>query len=429
MEADPISATISRAALVSVWRAVMARCDAATLVEHSLRAHPPPERVFLLALGKPAGAMAEGARRALGRRLVGGIVVGPPGTVAPAGLRARIGSHPLPGARSAIAGRALWEAAATLPQEVLPLVLVAGGGSALAVLPAEGLSLATKLAAQRALFRSGLPIQQINAIRAHLSRLKGGGLARALGVRRVRVEVLSDIGSGEIEQVSSGPCSADATTFADCLDAAHASAAPFPRGAMGFLEQGARGLRAETAKPGDPIFRHSTAHRLAGPLDLRDAAARLASAAGFRVVARKQPFSGDWRRVGDELRGWLAGPPPEKLTLWVAVGEAEVALSRSFGEGGRAQQLVLSLLPSLRGGRSALLIAGSDGRDGRSRFAGAAIDGRTSGRAASLGVDIEGALRRFHASLAVAQLGIGLPRTAARTNLTDLFLLARGPAQ
>jgi hydroxypyruvate reductase len=389
--------------------------------------------VFLLALGKPAGALAEGARRALGSRLIGGLVVGPPGTVAPAGVQAgwgvEIGSHPLPDARSAAAGLALWQTAAKIPADVLPLVLVAGGGSALAVLPAEGLPLAAKLAAHRALFRSGLPIEQVNALRAHLSQLKGGGLARALGPRRVRVEVLSDVGSGQIETVASGPCSPDATTFADCLAFARASAARLPRAALRFLEDGARGLHPESAKPGDPVFSRVRAHRLAGPLDLARTAAHLGEAAGFRVVRRKTPFAGDWRRVGAELRGWLAGPPPALPTLWVAVGEAAVALPRRAGEGGRAQHLVLSLLPSLidsaTRGRAALLIAGSDGRDGASPFAGAAIDGNRATRAA--GIDLAGALRRFDGSSAVAALGIGLPSSHPRTNLTDLFLLARAP--
>lgn len=410
-----------------LWKAAVAGCDAAELVERRLRARPPARPVFLIALGKPAAAMAQGARRALGRGLVGGIVVGPPGTVAPSGLTAWSGSHPLPDASSAAAGVALWRAARGIPADVLPLVLLAGGGSSLAVLPAEGLALAGKLAAHRALFRSGLPIQRINAIRAHLSRLKGGGLARALGPRRFRVEVLSDIGSGEIGQVSSGPCAPDPTTFQECLEVIRGSAAPLPDAAMTYLRQGARGRRPETAKPGDAVFDRAVSHRLGGPLDLRDAAARLGEAAGFRVVKRRTPISADWRAVADELRAWLSGPPPAVPTLWVAVGEAVVSLPRSPGRGGRAQQVVLSLLPALRGAQAALLVAGSDGRDGRSPYAGAAADGRVAGRLAS--VDVAGALRSFDGSSAVTKLGIGLPASLPRTNLTDLFLLARGPSK
>jgi glycerate-2-kinase len=241
--------------------------------------------------------------------------------------------------------------------------------------------------------------------------------------------VLSDIGAGEIAQVSSGPCAPDPTLFASCLDAARASAVPLPSAALAFLRQGAKGLRPETAKPGDSLFSRVSAHRLAGPLDLRAAAVRLGEAAGFRVIKRKEPFSGDWRRVREEVQRWLAGPTPSSPTLWVAVGEAQVALPRTFGQGGRAQQLVLSLAPSLRDERAALLIAGSDGSDGDSPFSGAAVDGRTADRAGATGVDLEGALRRFDASRAMAELGVGLPRTPARTNLTDLFLLARGPAK
>ncbi|MHB8416946.1 MAG: DUF4147 domain-containing protein [Myxococcales bacterium] len=418
----------TRPILVALWRAALAACDGAALVEERLRRRPPGGPVFLFALGKPAGPMAAGAARALGRRLEGGLIVGPAGSAParPAGkMRFIEGAHPWPDARSAAAGRSLWRAASSLPGKVEPLVLLAGGGSALAVLPARGLPLAAKLAAHQCLVRSGLPIQSMNAVRSHLSRLKGGGLLRAFGRRPVRVLVLSDVGAGDVESVASGPCSPDTSTFADCLEIVRRLR--LPAAAKAYLEAGARGERPETVKPGDPLCRRARLVRLAGPMELRDAAAAAARRMGFRVVVRSAPFAGPWSAVREELARWLAAPAPSRPTVLVSVGEAQVALPPRAGRGGRAQQLALSLLPCLDRS-SALLIAGSDGRDGQSPFAGAAADAEDLRRALASGVDIRRALRTFDAASAVAELGIGLPAEPPRTNLTDLFLLARGPS-
>lgn len=380
-------------------------------------------------MGKAAAALAEGAVRALGRRIAGGLLVAPAGAVSPPGFRALVAAHPQPNASSLRAGREIWRVARALDPALRPLVLLSGGASAIAVLPAAGVAAKTKLAVHRALLRSGLSIGEVNAIRAHLSSLKGGGMLRALSSRPVQVEVLSDVGSGAIDPVGSGPCSPDPTTFRDCREAAAASGVALPPAALRHLEAGARGEWPETTKAGDPLLEGVVGRRLAGPLDLRDAAVRAARSSGFRVVPREAAFAGDWLAVREEISRWLAAPAPDRPTLWVAAGEPRVALPRFAGAGGRAQQIVLSLLPEIGERDAALLVAGSDGRDGFSAYAGAAADRATWRRALALGLDLPGALRRFDASPALAALGAVLPAAPARTNLTDLFLLARGPAK
>ncbi len=411
---------------MSIWRAALASCDAALLVEERLRQRPIGGRVLLLALGKPAAALAEGASRALGDSVVGGLVVAPAGggLRCTGRLRSLVGAHPIPDRRSRTAGQALWDAALAVPPDATPLVLLAGGGSALAVLPAEGLTLPGKVAAHRALVHGGLPIREINGVRAHLSRFKGGGWLRAFGPRHLRVEVLSDVGAGDVAPVASGPCSPDRTTYGDAIDAI--GSLSFPAQARAHLEAGARGEWPETVKPGDPLCEGVQIHRLAGPLDLRDAAALAAARVGFRVEVRRTPYQGDMATVREEIRRWLFRPSPESPTVLVGVGEAQIRVPARCGRGGRAQHLVLSLLPELRAG-TAILVGGSDGQDGLSEFAGAAADWRAARRAA--GSEGERALRAFDSARAVASLGIGLPATHPRTNLTDLFLLARGPVQ
>ncbi len=413
-----------RALLEGIYRGALRDCDGAALAEGALRRARPRAPVALLVLGKPARALAAGAALALGPSLSRGWLVGPAGVGPAPPLEALPGGHPNPDRRSLAAGWALWRGVRALPPGEELQALIAGGGSALAVCPAPGLSARAKLAAHRALVASGLPIEAVNAVRAHLSRIKGGGLARVAGDRPITVFVLSDVGSGAVASVASGPFSAEPSSYEDCLDLVRGLRG-FPAEARRLLEAGARGLRPETARPKDACLRRVRVRRLAGPLDLARAAARRAERLGLAVRAERAPLRGPLERVAERIARW-ASAPHAGPTLHVAVGEPIVALPAGHGVGGRAQQLALRLAPALRGRRAALLVAGSDGHDADSPFAGALVDGRTADRALALGISIERAQARFDVSPAVAKLGIGLPAFESGTNLTDLVLLWRG---
>jgi hydroxypyruvate reductase len=329
----------------------------------------------------------------------------------------------------------LLTAAETMPEGANVLVLLAGGGSALAVAPVEGLSIEDKTGVHRELLSAGLPIQIVNGMRAHLSRLKGGGLLRALARSpaltrdskrgsdpRVRVEILSDVADGDLDSVASGPCSSDRSTFADCLDAV-GSRVNLPAPARRYLVEGARGLRPETLKPGDPLLQMAMKHRLAGPRDLLAAAVAAARGRGLSVETEEQPWQIDVAEAVARMARWLAGPPTARLLA--AVGEVHLALPARPGIGGRAQQLTLAMASLLARHHATLLVAGSDGRDGVSPFGGAVAGSDLELRAERSSLDIKDALARCDASSVISALGLGLPATPPATNLTDLVLLAR----
>jgi glycerate 2-kinase len=425
-----------RGDLIAIYQAALDACDAGRLVEERLRRDPPPGPVWLLALGKPSAIMARAARSVLGQQLQGGLVVLPEGVEPPGdpSVAFLIGGHPYPDARSALAGDALLAAAASIPEGTSVVVLLAGGGSALAVAPVNGLDLKDKIAAHRELLRAGLPIQIVNGVRSHLSRIKGGGLLRALarspaltgGVtresERVRVEILSDVADGELDSVASGPCSPDRSTFSGCLDAVR-DASYFPSAAMNCLREGQQGLRPETLKPDDPLVQAVAYHRLAGPRDLLSAAVAAARARGLDVEAEELPWQLGVGPAVARMSRWLAGSSTPRLL--VAVGEVHLTLPAHPGIGGRAQQLALAMAPVLAEHRATLLVAGTDGRDGTSPFAGAVVGSDLEHRAQRSGRDIKAALARCDASSVISALGLGLPATPPTSNLTDLVLLAR----
>jgi hydroxypyruvate reductase len=238
----------------------------------------------------------------------------------------------------------------------------------------------------------------------------------------VRVEILSDVADGALEPVASGPCSPDRSTFAECRSAA-GSVGEFPEGALRCLEEGERGLRPETLKSGDPLFSQVGYHRLAGPRDLLAAAAKAARSRGFRVEVQDPPWQMGIAEAVARMERWLAGPP--KARLLAAVGEVQLALPPRPGIGGRAQQLTLAMAPILAQHRATLLVAGSDGRDGTSPFAGAIAGSDLELRAQRSRLDIQAALARCDASSVVSALGLGIPATPPSSNLTDLVLLSR----
>src|SRR5512139_2304339 len=231
---------------VTVWREGLLRVQAARLVTEALVARPlPPGPVRVLALGKAAAPMMQAALAALDGRARDPLCVLPEGTPPPAGVTSIAAGHPRPTAGSLAAGRAIldWASAnAGAPA----LVLLSGGGSALAFAPAEGLSAADKAEAVAAVMRAGATIQRLNAVRKHLSALKGGRLGARLAPAPVTVLVLSDVPGDDLSSIASGPFAPDPTTYADALAAAAAAGDAVPAAARAHLEAGARGARDET---------------------------------------------------------------------------------------------------------------------------------------------------------------------------------------
>ncbi|MGC3997152.1 MAG: DUF4147 domain-containing protein [Anaeromyxobacter sp.] len=418
------------ASCVEIWRAALARMQAARLVKEALAADPlPPGPVRLLALGKAAAPMLEAAVETLGDRARDLLCVTPEGTppprVADPGAQLLHAGHPRPTEASVAAGERLLDW--SLRGGGTPaLVLLSGGGSALAVAPADGVPAADKIDALAALMRAGLTIGALNTVRKHLSRLKGGQLGAALAPAPARVLVLSDVPGDDLSTIASGPLAPDPTTFAEALALARGAGVALPATVVRRLELGAAGALPETPAPGDPRLAGVRHHLLAGPVELARAAAEAALEAGFQAEADPAPLAGSVEEVAERLAAWAATGAGQGRRLLAMGGEPTVRLPASAGapDGGRAQHLALLAALRLEGRRAALLAAGSDGRDGPTEQAGAVVDGETAAGARRLGIDLASALAAARSGPAAVAIGAALPRSDTGTHLCDLVLVA-----
>jgi glycerate 2-kinase len=420
-----------RGLLAELHRAALEEVHAGRALARWLVAGDPgPGPFVVLASGKAACAMAEAARDVLGARIAGGEVTTKDGHArALPGLVVREASHPVPDARSLEAGRAALTRAATLRDGEELLVLISGGASALWCAPAPGLTLDDKRGAHAALLAAGLPIGALNAVRKHLSELKGGGLVRAARGRRVRVYAVSDVPGDALADVGSAPASPDPTRFADALDAlrAHGCEASLPAKVRAHLARGADGALEETLKPEDPLAR-ACSGRVVASLDHALARARReAEARGLRVRALGRALDGDVelvaaRLVREALRARQAG-----VDLVIAGGEPSVRV-RGEGRGGRAQELALRLALALEGERGwTALCAGTDGTDGPTAAAGAFADANTLARARTRGLDPRAALEQSDVNPLLAALGDLFTTGPTETNVADVALVRLQP--
>ena len=333
--------------------------------------HLPPWRPDLvLAVGKAAAPMLQAALDRYGE--VPYHLTLPKGQKAP-GLKAVFARHPVPDEESARAAEEVLGLLQGLSPRARVLALVSGGGSALWCAPL-GISLEEKRALTEALLKSGASIHEMNAVRKHLSRIKGG---RALLATRAKVHVLllSDVPGDDPSVIASGPFHPDPTTYAEALALLDRYGLAFP-GARAVLRQGAEGRLPETLKPQDPALRRR-AWRLAGAdLHLLRAAQRFLRAQGFRAAVLSDRFGGEARalaRFHAELIEAIRahGVPFRKPLFLLSGGEAQVRVV-GRGRGGRNLEFLLALYAHLKTPLYALA-ADSDGLDGNSGAAGALL--------------------------------------------------------
>jgi hydroxypyruvate reductase len=380
-----------------------------------------------LGLGKAACGMAQGAAEGL-RVEFSGVLATHELTPHPRGLDVFVGDHPIPSVASARAGQALLDAARATQPEDFALFLVSGGGSAIAALPVEGLSMADVAATTAALLHSGASIDEINTVRAHLTQLGGGRLAASCRANHGLVLMLSDIASGQLSTLASGPTLANATSPAEALGVIERSGALVPSAVIDSLR------RAPIASPsGEDVRSRRRRHRvLATPHTLAEEARCQAETRGLTPHVVASAFDGDFESLASllvERAREISSDPSGQPTLLIASGEPRLNLPTERGSGGRMQQLALTLAHALAGRDVCALCAGSDGRDGSTAFAGARIDGSTSARAQAMGIDLALVLERFDATPAVRSLGVGIDRFQSATNLTDLALVLLWPSR
>jgi glycerate 2-kinase len=420
-----------RAAIKAVEPASLVRArllpgDPAALRIGGRRAIRIAGKIWLIAAGKAAGAMAREAARIAGPRLSGGIVASPDRlTDLPRALRQFVAGHPLPNRQSLEAGRSAWQLAASARRGDLILVLLSGGASSLLVLPAPGISLRDKISTSELLLRSGATIREMNSVRKHFSRVKGGGLLRRAGAARVVGLILSDVIGGSPAVVGSGPTAADPTTFADALRVLRRRRIldRIPRAVRRHLELGLRGSRAETLKPGERQARNFVIgdNRLA----LR-AAEAAAEALGLRARILTASLRGETERAAARFAIEVRRQAKARGSCLLAGGETTVRV-RGDGRGGRNQHFALALAEQIAGLEAVhCLIAGSDGRDGPTNAAGAFIDGTTMERARRRDLDPRAFLRRNDSYAFFAALGDLFRPGPTGTNVMDLEIAIVG---
>jgi glycerate-2-kinase len=386
-----------------------------------------PARTWIIAAGKAAPAMTSAAVRFLGSSLGGGVVASPGSE----GLRASLdwfeGHHPVPDAQSELAGRRALALATGIPQSDRLLVLLSGGASAMMAVPAEGLTLADKQAATAQLLRSGADIHSLNAVRKHLSAIKGGQLAAAAAVECVTLAV-SDVVGDDLSVIGSGPTIADGSTYQDALAVlnrfgGHAS---YPPSIISLLSRGASGQVAETPKPGDARLSNATAHVIGNRYDAMRGASEAAEAFGYSTQLMDAPVVGEAR---DAAHVWLdraldCARHMASPACVVSSGETTVHV-RGDGRGGRNQEFALALVESIATLRDRVAVAsvGTDGVDGPTVAAGAFVDSTTAHRAARANLRPEAFLNDNNAHDFFAALGDLALTGATGTNVGDIQIL------
>ncbi len=397
--------TAARSRVLEIFAAALRRVDGRAAVQQALAGRS-LEPCAVLALGKAADAMLQGAAELLGERLASALLITKHGHAdrgrwRGSAVRVLESSHPVPDASSLAAGRELLGFVSELPRDLPLLALISGGASALVEVPLPGVTLEQLRRANAWLLASGLPIGEINKVRKSLSTIKGGGLLACLGDRPVLGLLISDVPGDDPASIGSGLL------------------VPTPPGVLPDLPDWLAALVGTGESPDFP----GAAPELVLVATLADALAAAATAAaqaGLAVHRHTAFLEGEaavvGRRIASYLRGAAAG-----LHLWG--GETTVTLPATPGRGGRNQHLALAAAQQLAGRKGiVLLAAGTDGTDGPTPDAGGLIDGGTWQRVLDAGLDPALALQRASAGTALEASGDLVHTGPTGTNVMDLVI-------
>jgi glycerate 2-kinase len=379
------------------------------------------ERVFVLAAGKAAGAMARAAEELFGERVAGGLIVTKHGHEASSEkLEIIFSAHPEPDEKGVEAARRAEELARSLGEGDLLLALISGGASALLADPAPPIELADLKKLTGALLRSGADIGEINAVRKHVSVLKGGGLARLAAPASTLALLLSDVVGDDPSAIASGLTAPDPTSLDDARRVLERYGIELPESVAEHLKNA-----PETPKPGDPVFEKVANVVCGSGRHAAEAAVAKARELGYEPMLLSTTITGDARGIASVyaavIREVLESdnplPPPCAV---VSGGEATVTV-RGDGTGGPNQEFALALAVEFDGiGGWAALAADTDGNDGPTDAAGGLVDGATADAIRSGGTDPEEALANNDAYAALEAGGALLTTGPTGTNVNDL---------
>ncbi|MDQ3830532.1 MAG: glycerate kinase, partial [Candidatus Tectomicrobia bacterium] len=338
------------------------------------------DAVYAVGIGKAGAAMALAVEALLGDRLRGGHVVVKYGHGGPLKqVTVHEAGHPVPDEAGVRATRTLIDFVKDRGSRDLLVCLISGGGSALSPAPVDGITLAEKQEVTRQLLACGATIHEINAVRKHISRIKGGQLTRLAAPATLIALVLSDVVGDALDVIASGPTVPDTSTFADALEILrkyqlldHA-----PKAIRRHLEAGRAGDIPETPKPGDAVFAHTQTVLIGRNLQALEAASRQATDLGYQSLILSSVIEGETREVAKVHAGiakevLASGHPLAPPACILSGGETTVTL-RGQGKGGRSQEFALAMALDIRDIPGiAILSGGTDGTDGPTDAAGAA---------------------------------------------------------
>ena len=381
-------------------------------------------RVLVISVGKAGHTMAEALTQQVGESSLEGIVAC---SVAPSaqmrGFRYFRGGHPTPNAESIRAATAIRKALDAQTAASLVIFMLSGGVSSIVEQPIDDeISLDDLIATYRTLVHSGAPIAEINAIRKHLSAVKGGRLAQAAFPAQQVSLLVSDVPDSTPDALASGPTMPDSTSVEDCYRIAekHGLLQQFPPTTRELFE---RHALEETPKSDDQAFHRSRWWTILSNQTAVEQAKAVAERAGFAVHVDNSCDDWDFELAAEYLLKRLRELRKESQHVCLISGGEVTVKVTNGGIGGRNQQFVLACAAKIAGEKITVLSAGTDGVDGNSAAAGAVADGSTVMRAQSSGLEARAALEKFNAYPFFSALGDAIETGPTGNNLRDLRIL------
>jgi hydroxypyruvate reductase len=389
------------------------------------------ERIWVVGAGKGAAPMAYAIEKLLEERIFEGAIVVKDGYGLPLErVRIHEARHPVPDQRGVQGGEDILSLVKRAKERDLVISLLSGGGSALLVAPAQGVTLEDKQEVTRLLLACGATIHEINTVRKHLSRIKGGGLARSAHPARVVSLILSDVIGDNLDVIASGPVVPDPSTFhqAETVLKGYSIWKKTPKSVRVHIEKGVNGEIGETAKPGDPSFQNDITALVGTNLQALEAAKKKAESQGYRTLILSAMIEGETREVARMHAGIakeiIASEHPIPPPACVLFGGETTVTLQGKGKGGRNMEFALASALALDGERHVVVLSGgTDGTDGPTDAAGAIVDGETVGRAHLLGLDPMDHLLRNDAYPLFQSLGDLVITGPTRTNVMDVCIM------
>ena len=389
------------------------------------------KRIFLIGAGKGTAPMAKALEDILEERLTKGLIIVKYGHGIPL-EKTRIleADHPIPDDAGLRATKELLRQAQECTKEDLILCAFSGGGSALLPAPLSPITLDQKQTTTRLLLECGATIDEINAIRKHLSRSKGGWLAKEAYPATIVSLLLSDVIGDRLDVIASGPTVPDESTYSDCIKIIdrYKLGDRLPKGVTDYFIKGAAGSLPETPKPGDPVFSHVQNLIVGNNRESLLAAQVRALSLGYNTIVLSSQIEGEAREVaqvfgaiGKEIS--QANLPISPPACIIAGGETTVTI-QGRGKGGRNQELALACAIAIDGWEGiSLLSAGTDGTDGPTDAAGAIVNGTTCKRARQANLYPRDFLLANDSYTFFESLGDLLKTGPTRTNVMDIICM------